>query len=64
MNGKPDRVVPKNPFERNNNRLQIDPQLNPSYRWTVISREVVIVWQSLLPWLLHKIREVRLLIPC
>ena len=31
VNGKPDRVAPKNPFERNNNRLQIDPQLNPSY---------------------------------
>ena len=31
VNGKPDRVAPKNPFERNNNRLQIDPQLNPAY---------------------------------
>ena len=31
VNGKPDSVAPKNPFERNNNRLQIDPQLNPSY---------------------------------
>ena len=29
--GKQDRVAPKNPFERGNNLLQIDPQLNPSY---------------------------------
>lgn len=27
----PEKVAPKNPFERNNNCLQIDPQLNPSY---------------------------------
>lgn len=31
VNGKSADVVLKNPFERNNNLLQIDPQLNPSY---------------------------------
>ena len=31
LNGKSGDAALKNPFERNNNLLQIDPQLNPSY---------------------------------